>query len=70
MEDIEFMRRMKQSGNRIFVIPKKVNTSPRRWENEGILRCTLRNWALIGLYSLGVKPEKIVRFYYRDWYDG
>ena len=70
MEDIEFMRRMKKSGNRIFVIPKKVNTSPRRWEKEGILRCTLRNWALIGLYSLGVKPEKIVKFYYRDWYDG
>jgi rSAM/selenodomain-associated transferase 2 len=70
MEDIEFMRRMKKSGNRIFVIPQKVNTSPRRWENEGILRCTLRNWALIGLYSLGVKPEKIVRFYYRDWYNG
>lgn len=67
MEDIEFMRRMKKSGNRIFVIPKKVNTSPRRWEKEGIFRCTLRNWILIGLYSLGVKPEKIVRFYYRDW---
>ncbi len=70
MEDIEFMRRMKKSGNKIVIIPKKVNTSPRRWENEGILCCTLRNWALISLYSLGVEPEKIVRFYYRDWYDG
>ena len=70
MEDIEFMRRMKKSGNKIVIIPKKVNTSPRRWENEGILCCTLRNWALISLYSLGVEPEKIVRFYYRDWDNG
>ena len=67
MEDIEFMRRMKKAGSRIFVVPQKVNTSPRRWEKEGVLYCTLRNWALIGLYLLGVKPEKLVRFYYRDW---
>ncbi len=67
MEDMEFMRRMKRSGYNICIIPQKVKTSPRRWEKEGIIYCTLRNWILKGLYHLGVKPGKIVKFYYRDW---
>jgi len=67
MEDVELMRRIKQRGYRICIIPQKLKTSPRRWEREGVLYCTLRNWALISLYSLGVSPEKLVKFYYRDW---
>jgi rSAM/selenodomain-associated transferase 2 len=67
MEDVEFMRRVKRSGYKICIIPKMVKTSPRRWEKEGVLYCTVRNWALITLYSLGVDPERLVRFYYRDW---
>jgi rSAM/selenodomain-associated transferase 2 len=67
MEDMEFMGRMKKSGYNICIIPQKVKTSPRRWENEGIVYCTLRNWILKGLYHLGVNPGKLVKFYYRDW---
>ena len=67
MEDVELMRRIKQRGYRICIIPRKLKTSPRRWEREGVLYCTLRNWALVSLYSLGVSPEKLVKFYYRDW---
>ena len=67
MEDMEFMRRMKRSGYSICIISQKVKTSPRRWEEEGIMYCTLRNWILKGFYHLGVKPGKLVKFYYRDW---
>lgn len=63
MEDVELMRRIKKAGHRIYIIPEKVRTSPRRWEEEGILFCTLRNWILISLYLLGVPPEKLVKFY-------
>lgn len=66
MEDVEFMRRLKKSGYKISIIPQKVKTSSRRWEREGILYCTLRNWALISLYSVGVKPDKLVKFYYHE----
>jgi len=66
MEDVEFMRRLKKSGYKISIIPQKVKTSSRRWEREGILYCTVRNWALISLYFLGVKPEKLVKFYYPE----
>jgi len=67
MEDVEFMGRMKRLGYNICIIPQKVKTSPRRWEKEGIVYCTLRNLILQGLYHLGVKPDKLVKFYYRDW---
>jgi rSAM/selenodomain-associated transferase 2 len=67
MEDVDLMKRIKKSGGRICVIPQKVKTSPRRWEREGVLYCTLRNRMLIGLYHLGVKPERLVKFYYKDW---
>jgi GT2 family glycosyltransferase len=66
MEDVEFMQRLKKSGYKISIIPQKVKTSSRRWEREGILYCTVRNWVLISLYSIGVKPEKLVKFYYCD----
>jgi rSAM/selenodomain-associated transferase 2 len=67
MEDVEFMKRIKRSGYKICIVPQKVKTSPRRWEKEGVIYCTLRNWMLRGLYHLGVQPDKLVKFYYCDW---
>ena len=67
MEDVELMRRIKKSGYKICIIPQKVSTSPRRYEKEGVIFCTLRNWMLMSLYLLGVEPEKLVKYYYRDW---
>jgi rSAM/selenodomain-associated transferase 2 len=64
MEDVELMRRIKKAGGRIHFIPEKVKTSPRRWETEGILYCTLRNWTIRALYCLGVSPENLMHFYH------
>ena len=63
MEDVELMGRIKERGDRICIIPKQVMTSPRRWEQEGVLYCTLRNWMLQLLYVLGVSPERLAKFY-------
>lgn len=63
MEDVELMRRIKKRKDAIYIIPARVLTSPRRWEREGVIRCTLRNWSLILLYLLGIHPEKLVKFY-------
>jgi rSAM/selenodomain-associated transferase 2 len=63
MEDVELMRRIKKAGDKIYIIPEKVKTSPRRWEKEGIVYCTLRNWTLITLYFAGIPPGKLVKFY-------
>lgn len=63
MEDVDLMRRLRKAGERITIIPRKVRTSPRRWEREGVVRCTVRNWSLIMLYMLGVNPDRLARFY-------
>ncbi|HXW69333.1 MAG TPA: TIGR04283 family arsenosugar biosynthesis glycosyltransferase [Dissulfurispiraceae bacterium] len=63
MEDVELMRRVKKTGDKIYIISEKVRTSPRRWEKEGVIYCTFRNWILITLYSLGMPAEKLLKFY-------
>jgi rSAM/selenodomain-associated transferase 2 len=63
MEDVEIMQRIKKRGGKICIIDRAVRTSSRRWEREGIVYATLRNWLLLSLYLFGVKPEKLVRFY-------
>jgi len=63
MEDVELMGRVRRNGGRIVIIPEKVLTSARRWEKEGVLFTTCRNWMLQALYCLGVKPERLARFY-------
>lgn len=63
MEDVELMERIRRRGDLIAFIDKRVLTSPRRWEEEGLLRCTLRNWLLQWLYLLGVPPERLARYY-------
>lgn len=63
MEDVDLMQRIKKSKGRIRIIRNRVSTSARRWEDEGIVFCTLRNWLLIFLFLLGVKPETLVKFY-------
>ncbi len=63
MEDIELMARIKRRGDRIVIIPEKVMTSARRWEREGLLFSTFRNWALQILYIFGVSPEHLLKWY-------
>ena len=63
MEDVEIMKRIRKRGDRIVILPDRVTTSPRRWEKEGIVRCTLRNWLLQTLYPLGVPAHTLARFY-------
>jgi rSAM/selenodomain-associated transferase 2 len=63
MEDVAFMRSLKASGEQIVRLRCKVSTSARRWQKEGILRCTLRNYMLIMLYHFGVSPLKLAKHY-------
>jgi rSAM/selenodomain-associated transferase 2 len=63
MEEVDLMRRIKKRNDRITILRERVWTSARRWETEGLIACTLRNWLLITLYLLGMKPETLTRFY-------
>ena len=63
MEDVDLMRRIKRDGRNIAIVPSKVQTSPRRWEKEGIVYGTLRNWTLMALFLMGVSPRRLKKFY-------
>lgn len=63
MEDVDLMRRIKKKGGKIHILRDRVKTSARRWEQEGILYGTLRNWLLLSLFCAGIKPERLARFY-------
>jgi len=63
MEDVELMRRIRGRGDLVCLIPDKVMTSPRRWEKDGVVFGTLRNWMLQALYCCGVSPERLAKFY-------
>jgi rSAM/selenodomain-associated transferase 2 len=65
MEDVELMHRIKKRGDKICILTDKVFTAPRRWEEEGILYCTVRNWIITLLYFLGVSPHTL-QYYYRS----
>lgn len=63
MEDVELFRRIRREGLNIVVLPEKVVTSSRRWDNEGVLRRTVKNWWLRIRYFLGASPQALAREY-------
>jgi rSAM/selenodomain-associated transferase 2 len=64
MEDFEFMRRIRSLG-RIELAGAAAVTSPRRWCTLGILRTTLINQIIIAAFCLGVRPDRLARWYGR-----
>jgi rSAM/selenodomain-associated transferase 2 len=62
MEDVLISRRLRRRG-RIVVAEAEVLVSPRRWQRQGLVRQTLRNWALTALATAGVSPDSLARFY-------
>jgi rSAM/selenodomain-associated transferase 2 len=63
MEDVLFSKKLRRQGARVEVLPQKIHVSPRRWRKTGIVRQTLRNWALTALAAAGVSPDRLARFY-------
>lgn len=64
MEDIELSKKLKHF-ERPACIKKRVLTSSRKWEKNGILRTQLLMWKLRLLYFFGASPDKLYSQYYR-----
>jgi rSAM/selenodomain-associated transferase 2 len=62
MEDVNLVRRLKKAG-RLAFLPQRAFTSPRRWEQHGVLGTSVRNWGLLALYAAGVPPARLARMY-------
>ena len=62
MEDVYLSRALRRLG-RVVVAPRRIFVSPRRWQRQGVVRQTLRNWALTGLAAAGAHPDRLAAFY-------
>ena len=62
MEDVDLVRRLNRIG-KFELVKAKVRTSARRYDRNGIVYTTVRNWSLIIRYLLGQSPERLHRFY-------
>lgn len=61
-EDLEFALALDRSGKFAF-LSEYVTTSARRFEQHGPVKQQLRNAGLFMLYTLGVPPTRLQRFY-------
>ncbi|MBK7971747.1 MAG: glycosyltransferase [Deltaproteobacteria bacterium] len=60
-EDVAFARRL--ALGRVALLPQQVRNSPRRWEREGLVYATVRNWVITLLYAAGVPAARLARWY-------
>lgn len=65
MEDYEFIRRIRKNW-KVATLPARVTTSPRRWNNLGVIRTTIINQLIIAAYHAGVPAGLIARIYQRN----
>lgn len=64
MEDVDLVRRLRRRGH-LLRVPVPIVTSSRRWREDGWVRRTAGNLALVTLYFLGVPPATLARRYLR-----
>jgi hypothetical protein len=48
------------------LLNNRITVSARRWRRRGLLRQTLRNWAIVMAAQLGASPDWLVKFYPND----
>ena len=62
MEDVDLVCRLNRVGG-FKLVRTPVRTSARRWEHESAIYTTLRNWARMIRFFLGVPPDVLARHY-------
>ena len=61
MEDVDLVRRI--GRRRLAVLAEQAWTGAERWHRDGWVARPARNLFCLGLYALGLPPERIARFY-------
>ncbi len=62
MEELGFSKQLRRLGKTRMVKPH-IHISARRWEANGIIRTTLKNWYITALYYCGFSLERLARIY-------
>lgn len=65
-EDLDLARRLRARVDVLLVPGAVLTVCPRRWQREGAVRASVRNWALTRAWRLGVPPERLARWYPRE----
>lgn len=65
MEDVELVRRLTRRGT-LRHQSLSLETSARRWVDEGWWRRSARNLATLTLYLMGMSPDRLAKRYYRN----
>jgi len=66
MEDVEVSKRLKRVTCPYFALGAVVESSPRRWMRNGVLRTILAMWRYRIQYYLGASAESLYAAYYGD----
>lgn len=62
MEDMDFSKRLKQYG-KIVILPNRMDTSARRWIEDGYLLNSIRSWIFQSAWALGASPHTLAKWY-------
>lgn len=62
MEELPFMRNV-AARTKLRLLPGPLHVSARRWQRNGVIGQTLRNWSLLARYYRGVSPEELAKSY-------
>ena len=63
MEDVLLSRRLRKIVGKPELLEGPVHVSPRRWQHDGVIRRTLRNWSIVSAFAIGVSPERLAKWY-------
>ncbi len=61
-DDVLFSRKLRQAG-KTGLLKKRVFTSPRRWQRQGVIRTTLVNWLISLGFIFGISPNILKKAY-------
>ncbi|MCA9213288.1 MAG: TIGR04283 family arsenosugar biosynthesis glycosyltransferase [Planctomycetales bacterium] len=62
MEDVKLSEGLRKHS-RATLLPGCLHVSARRWQTNGPIRQTFRNWSLMLRYKTGVSPDDLRKFY-------
>ena len=62
MEDVILARALARHSRPV-VLPGPIHLSPRRWQENGVVNRTVRNWFILAAFYLGVSPERLEKWY-------
>lgn len=61
-EDVLFSKKLRNK-HKVTLLKTKVYVSPRRWQEQGIIRTTLINWVITAGFILGFSPSFLKKIY-------